>query len=60
MPRKPPRKPTSPRPSKATQYRWTDRTREQIEALRRWYGLPSDAAAVRLAIERTHRAGPPD
>lgn len=46
-------------PTPATPIRLTDADKAKLDDLRAWYGLPSQAAAVRLAIEAAHRHGPP-
>jgi hypothetical protein len=38
-----------------TQMRLTDEDRRKIEEIRRRYGLPSLASAVRFAVETVHR-----
>lgn len=42
-----------------TPIRLTDEDKAKFEDIRRWHGLPSLAAAIRMAGEAFHRDGPP-
>ncbi len=57
--RKPEPKPKSKWPGTTPiQMRLTDRDKEDVEAIRVYYGLGSRSAAIRLAIQKTRHAVP--